>query len=124
MKRSQEEDETRQKIADWVPLILIVGGLGLSWLGIDKRALTLHIGFLAYGTLGLADSIRKKYHAHLSLKTLKIGGQLVITILAIENIISGPSSFLTMLLLILMDKLILIPSRLESGDEEKNVDSN
>jgi len=114
MNKEKQSDDFKEKLTDWLPVVLIIGGLGLARLGIDKYALTMNIGFFAHGALGLMDSIRRKYHQGFSIKTLKIAGQGMITVLAIDNLIR-PGSFLFLLLLILLDKLILVPSRLESS---------
>lgn len=101
-----------QNISDWLPIILIFGGLGLTWLEIDKYAAVMNFGFIAYGIFGLIDSIKKNYHKHLSLKLVKTLGQVTIILLAIYNFII-PSSLFFLLLLILLDRIILTPNRLD-----------
>lgn len=101
-----------QKISDWLPIILIFGGLGLNWLEIDKYAIMMNFGFIGYGIFGLIDSIKKNYYKHLSLKLAKTLGQVTIIILAIYNFLI-PISLMFLLLLVLLDRIILTPNRLD-----------
>lgn len=101
-----------QKITDWIPVSLIIAGLGLTWLEIDNHAIVMNFGFISYGVFGLIDSIKKDYYKHLSLKLLKLLGQLTIFIFSIQNLIS-PSSLMFLLLLILFDRIVLTPNRIE-----------
>jgi hypothetical protein len=117
MNNEEQNDDFRDKLADWLPVVLIIGGLGLTKFGIDKYALTMNIGFFAHGVLGLIDSVKRSYHRGISIRYLKIATQIMIAVLAIDNLIR-PGSFYFLLLLILLDKLILIPSRLESGMDQ------
>jgi hypothetical protein len=120
MNNEEQKDDFRENLADWLPVVLIIGGLGLASFGIDKYALTMNIGFFVHGVLGLIDSIKRRYHRGISIRTLKVATQVMIAVLAIDNLIR-PGSFYFLLLLVLLDKLILVPSRLES-DTDGNTD--
>lgn len=106
-----------RKLNDWVPTVLIFAGIGLTWLGVDKYSIVVSCGFFAYGLLGLIDSKQRNYHKHLSLKMIKIFGQLMILALAVYNFIA-PVSLVFMFLLILSDRIILTPNRLDKEDTQ------
>lgn len=115
MQRPIEEDEQeslREKLTDWLPVVLILGGIGLSKLGIPGGVLAMNAGFLSYGVLGLIDSFKRKYQSGFSWKYLKIAAQLTVTLLAVRSFLLG-GSILYLLAIVLLDKLILTPGRFE-----------
>ncbi|NJM25005.1 MAG: hypothetical protein HC859_05365 [Bacteroidia bacterium] len=115
---NDEEESIREKLTDWLPVVLILGGLGLSKLEIAGGDIAMNAGFLAYGVLGLIDSFKRKYHVGFSWKYLKIAAQLAVTVLALKSFMLGGAMWYVLALL-LLDKLILTPGRLESGEEQR-----
>ena len=100
-------------IFDWLPLGLILGGLGLSWIGIDKYALMTYSGFASYGILGLVDTLRNKNLTIQILSILKIVTLILITVISIINLLGNLTYFVVLLALVLLDRIILTTNRLE-----------
>lgn len=106
-------DQMRQNITDWLPPVLIFTGMALTWMEIDQSFVVMNVGFLAYGILGVIDSIKRKYHTQLSIKLLKMLGQIIITYFAVSNLIGLTREYLLLKLMILLDRMILTPNRIE-----------
>ena len=95
-----------EKLADWLPLVLIVVGLVLDWLNINFAGLVLIAGFLTYGIFGIAVSVKRKYYKGFSIRFLKLANDCAITLLALGYFI-GENTTWYILMLILLDRLIL-----------------
>ena len=109
----QTTSRDKQWIFDWLPLALIVGGLGLNWIGLDRFALLTYSGFIAYGTLGLVEISRNKNLRKKILKFLKIATLLLIVIIGVISILGNPTYFVALLALVLLDRIILTANRIE-----------
>lgn len=112
MKSEKVKNSENLKMSDWLPVILVFGGLGLTWVKIDNYGVIMNCGFVSFGVLGLLDSIQQGYYKYFSLKLVKTIGYLVIIILAIYNFLFA-ISLVYLLLLILLDRIILTPNRLD-----------
>ena len=111
----QDDNSQSQLIHDWVPLIFIVVGLLVNRIGIDNYAILMYCGFLLYGGLGLETPIKQKYYTKSFLKILKVLALLSISVIALTSLIGQRNLFLPLIALVLLDRLILTPSRLEKG---------
>jgi hypothetical protein len=113
-----EPNDNFLKIADLLPLALILCGYILTRTGIDNYAITMHIGFICYGLLGLITLPRLGYHKKFSLRLLKVFVQPLIVILAVMNILWA-GTFIAIVVLILCDRLILRPSVIGSPESSE-----
>ena len=113
---TEQRDDIKDKISDWLPVALILGGLVLIQVGIDGRGVVMSTGFLVHGTIGLFSSISRGYHNGLSRKSLKLLLQLAIIYMAVASFIN-PGSHFIMLLLVVLDKVLLTQERLEPGKQ-------
>lgn len=102
-----------QKIKDWLPLVLIFTGFFMTWIGLDNKMMIVNSGFCLHGVLGVSNSLKNKYYQKVSLKLVKLIGQLVIMLIAIMNILTGDITILPLLLLIISDNFLLSTKRLE-----------
>jgi uncharacterized membrane protein HdeD (DUF308 family) len=112
---SQMTTNYRQWIFDWVPTCLILGGLALNWIGLDNRAWVMYFGFASYGILGVIDLLNNKTGQKNLLKILKIIALLLILIISLLSILDNPTYFMSLFALVLLDRIILTRSRVESN---------
>jgi hypothetical protein len=111
MEMANSNDANFQKVSDWFPLILIFGGYLLARIGLDSYAATMNLGFFSYGLLGTILYVWRGYHSQISLRFFKVVVQVLIMILAVINVfLTG--TFIFLMALILLDKLVLTSNRL------------
>lgn len=97
-----------EKISDWLPLGLIAAGLLLQWANFEYANAILIAGFLLYGIFGVITSIKKKYHQGRTIRMLKLVNDIAIILLTI-GLFTGTNTLFFVLMLILLDRLILLP---------------
>ena len=109
MKTRSEFQTTFEKIADFLPLVLIAVGLALDWMGFAWAGILLILGFFLYGVFGLIISIKRKYYKGISIRSFKIVNDIAIILLTIA-FLYGRSTLFYILMLVLLDRLILMRS--------------
>ncbi len=103
---------TFEKITELGPLVLIAIGIALDWLRVPLGDLMVILGFLLYGVFGAIFSIRRKYYQGVSIRFFKLVNDIAIVLLTI-SFFYGQSPMMYLLLLILLDRLILLPRVVE-----------
>lgn len=99
-------------IFDWLPHILIFGGLLLTWIGWDVKGVVMYAGFAGYGVFGIVELVKMRRRSMLVfLKFIVLG---LIAAIATASLFVGNISFITVMMLVIMDRLILTPSRVFS----------
>ena len=99
---------TFEKITELGPLVLIAIGIALDWLRVPFGDLMVILGFFLYGVFGAIFSIRRKYYQGVSIRFFKLVNDIAIVLLTI-SFFYGQSPMMYLLLLILLDRLILLP---------------
>lgn len=99
---------TFEKITELGPLLLIAIGLALDWLRVPFGDLMVILGFLLYGVFGAIISIKRRYYRGVSIRFFKLVNDIAIILLTI-SFFYGQSPMLYLLMLILLDRLILLP---------------
>jgi hypothetical protein len=99
---------TFQKVSDWLPLVVITAGLVLDWLKLEYGGGVMIAGFFLYGVLGVITSIRKQYYRGRSIRLLKLVNDIAIIVLTV-GLVTGTNTLLYLVMLILLDRLILLP---------------
>jgi hypothetical protein len=112
MNNPSQSETTYHKIFEWLPLALIAGGLAIQWMGSDYDGLIWITGLLMYGVLGFISSLKRKYYRGGFLRVLKLITEFAIILLTL-GFFAGINTFLYLLMLILLDRLILIPRTTE-----------
>lgn len=108
MKTQEQSQNTFQKITEFLPLVLITLGLALDWLEVPYAGLILMLGFLLYGVFGVIISVKRKYYKGISIRFFKLVNDIAIILLTVPFFYGGSTLFY-LLMLILLDRLILIP---------------
>lgn len=103
-----KSQNTFEKITEYLPLALIALGLALEWLKFAYAGLILIVGFLLYGIFGVIISIKRKYYKGITIRFFKLINDIAIILLAIA-LFFGQSTIFFLLMLILLDRLILLP---------------
>ena len=101
-------ETTYDSISDWLPLIFIAGGSAIQWIGSHYGGFILITGFLMYGVLGFINSLKRKYYTGGFLRVIKLVAEFAIVLLTLA-ILAGVNTFMYLLMLVLLDRLILIP---------------
>ena len=102
-----QHETTFEKISEWLPLILIAGGLAAEWLHFEYAPFIWITGFFLYGLLGLINSVRKKYYSKVfSFAFLKLILEVTTIFLAL-TFLTGINTFYALLLLILLDRFVV-----------------
>ena len=114
MKTQTRSQTTFEKYADLVPLVLIALGVALEWVNFPYAAPILILGFLLYGVLGVVISIKRKYYRGISIRLFKLVNDVAIIILT-GVFLMGENTMVFLLMLILLDRLILIPRSIANG---------
>lgn len=108
MNNQAQSETIYQKISDWLPLSLIAGGLTIQWMGSDYGGVIWIAGLLIYGILGFINSLKRKYYKGGFLRFVKLITEFIIVLLTLGFFV-GLDAFMYLLMLILLDRLILIP---------------
>jgi len=108
MKTQEQFQNTFQKIAEFLPLVLITLGLAFDWLKVPYAGLILILGFLLYGVFGVIISVKRKYYKGISIRFFKLVNDIAIILLTVA-FFYGESTLFYLFMLILLDRLILIP---------------
>ena len=108
MPPQSQSHNTFQKVSDWLPLVVIAAGLALDWLKLEYGGVVMIAGFFLYGVLGVITSVRKQYYRGHSIRLLKLVNDIAIIVLTV-GLVTGTNTLLYLVMLILLDRLILLP---------------
>lgn len=75
----------RFTIAELVGLIFIIAGAILFWLKVDDRGLVLNSGFVLFGTMALAEAVRRKQYFPVTADFFLFLIPVIIIILGLRN---------------------------------------
>jgi hypothetical protein len=106
-RMSDTQKPNAQISKELLPHFLIVGGIVLTWLGIDPVGWVMCAGFITYGILGLQRSLSKPYSGNFFVRLIKPVSQILVIIVAINYLVTG-TLFLILMMLILLDVLISV----------------
>jgi hypothetical protein len=97
-----------QNVAEILPLVLIALGFALDWLKLAYAGLIFIAGFLMYGIFGIIVSVKREYYKGISIRFFKLITDIGIVLLSLAMLV-GENTVFVLLMLILVDRLILIP---------------
>lgn len=99
---------TFQNFTEILPLVLIAFGCALDWLKFAYAALIALAGFLMYGVFGIIVSVKREYYKGISIRLFKLITDIGIVLLSLAMLV-GENTVFVLLMLILLDRLVLIP---------------
>jgi uncharacterized membrane protein YecN with MAPEG domain len=102
----QTKSHSFGSITEWIPHVLIIGGLLLEMAGLTGSIFIWLIGFFLYGLFGIIRSIRQGYHTRWSAGTVKLIVEALMVVLVIA-VFFGNNTFIFLLMLLLLDRLLL-----------------